>query len=242
MELQLNKILTSLQIITTRIDALDLKMDGFNERLNAVEVKFSNCYDELEKNFTKSKNEMDDMKVTIDDLIRFKDQQERTALQNESYSKRQNILIHGIDEDEKSVRKNRDIAIQKLKTFKKNRLEVDFDKVPFVDFHRLLQQPVFKLGKRITRPITVKLAYMEDKTAISKAAKNLKKYNRTRREMKQSSPYVYIIYHLPRAFQEQRKKLLPSFNKARADKQKTKWQIENGEYSLYIDNEKVNLN
>ena len=60
MELQLNKILTSLQIITTRIDALDLKMDGFNERLNAAEVKFSNRYDELEKNFTKSKNEMDD--------------------------------------------------------------------------------------------------------------------------------------------------------------------------------------
>ena len=27
-----------------------------------------------------------------------------------------------------------------------------------------------------------------------------------------------------------------------ADKQKTKWQIENGEYCLYIDNEKVNLN
>ena len=63
MELQLNEILTSLQIITTRIHASDLKMDGFNERLNAVKVKFSNRYDELEKNFTKSKNEMDDMKV-----------------------------------------------------------------------------------------------------------------------------------------------------------------------------------
>ena len=83
---------------------------------------------------------------------------------------------------------------------------------------------------------------MEDKTAIYKAAKNFKKYNRTRREMKQSSPYVYITDHLPRAFQEQRKKLLPSFNKARADKQKTKWQIENGIYCLYINNEKVNLN
>ena len=83
---------------------------------------------------------------------------------------------------------------------------------------------------------------MEDKTAIYKAAKNLKKYNRTRSEMKQSSPYAYITDHLPCAFQEQRKKLLPSFNKAQADKQKTKWQIENGEYCLYIDNEKVNLN
>ena len=83
---------------------------------------------------------------------------------------------------------------------------------------------------------------MEDKTAICKAAKSLKKYNRTRREMKRSSPYVYITDHLPRAFQGQRKKLLPSVNKPQADKQKTKWQIENGEYCLYIDNEKVNLN
>ena len=49
MELQLNKIPTSLQIITTRIDALDPKINGFNKRLNAVEVKFSNRYDELEK-------------------------------------------------------------------------------------------------------------------------------------------------------------------------------------------------
>ena len=166
MELQLNKILTTLQFITARIDALDLKMDRFNERLNAVEVKFSNRCDEIEKNFTKSKNKMDDMKVTIDDLIRIKNQQERTALQNESYSKRQNILIHGIEEDEKSVWENRDITIQKLKTFMKDRLEMDFDKVPIVDFHRLSQQSLFKLGKRITRPIIVKLGYMEDKTAI----------------------------------------------------------------------------
>ena len=208
MELQLNKILTSLQIITTKIDALDLKMDGFNERLNAVEVKFSNRCEELEKNFTKSKNEMNDMKVTTNDLIRFKDQQEQTALQNESYSKCQNILIHGIEEDEKSVWENRDITIQKLKIFMKDGLEMDFDKVPIVDFHRIPQQPLFKLGKRITRPIIVKLAYMEDKTAIYKAAKNLKKYNRTRREMKQSSPYVYITDHLPCAFQEETTPLL----------------------------------
>ena len=123
----------------------------------------------------------------------------------------------------------------------KDGLKMDFDKVPIVDFYGLPQQPLFKLGKQITRPIIVKLAYMEDKTAIYKAAKNLKKYNRTRRKMQQSSPYVYITDHLPRAFQEQRKKLL-SFNKAQADKQKTKWQIENGEYCLYIDNGKVNLN
>ena len=60
--------------------------------------------------------------------------------------------------------------------------------------------------------------------------------------MKHSSPYAFITDHLPRAFQKHTKKLLPSFNKARADKQKTKWLIENGEYCLHIDDERVSLN
>ena len=49
---------------------------------------------------------------------------------------------------------------------------------------------------------------MEGKTAIYKVAKNLKMHNWTKREMKHSSPYVFITNHLQRAFQEQRKKLL----------------------------------
>ena len=80
---------------------------------------------------------------------------------------------------------------------------------------------------------------MEDKTAIYKAARKLKKYNLTRRKMKQSSPYAFINDHSPRAFQEQRKNLIPHFNKALAENRKTKWQVDNGEYCLYIDNKRV---
>ena len=79
---------------------------------------------------------------------------------------------------------------------------MDIGKVRIVDSHRLPQHPLFKLGKRVTRPIIVKLAYMEDKTAIYKAAKNLNKYNQTGRELKQSTRYVFITDHLPCAFQE----------------------------------------
>ena len=63
-------------------------MDLIDVRLNAVEVKFSNRYNDIEKKLTESKDEMDEMKVTVDDSMRFKNQQERIALQNESYSKR----------------------------------------------------------------------------------------------------------------------------------------------------------
>ena len=105
----------------------------------------------------------------------------------------------------------------------KEELEMDIDEVPIVDSHQLPQHPLFILGKRVMRPLIVKLAYMNDKTAIYKGAKNSKKYNRTWRELKQSLPYVVMTDYLPRAFQEQRKKLIPYFNKARVDNQKTKW-------------------
>ena len=117
-----------------------------------------------------------------------------------------------------------------MKSFTKEGLEIAIDKVPIVDSHRLPQHPLFKLGKRLTRPIVVKLAYMDDKTAIYKVTKNLN--NRTRLELKQSTPYVFITDHLPRTLQEQRKKLIPYFNKARADNPKTKSQIENRENKI----------
>ena len=52
------------------------------------------------------------------------------------------------------------------------------------------------------RQLIVKLAYMDGKTAIYKGAKNSKKHNRTRRELKQGLPYVVMTEYLPRAFQE----------------------------------------
>ena len=107
---------------------------------------------------------------------------------------------------------------------------MDIDIVRIVDSHRLPQHPLFKLGKRVTRPIIVKLAYVKDKTAIYKATNNLNKYNRTRRELKQSTPNVFITDHLPRAFQEQRKKSIPYFNiklELTIEKQNSKLKTEN---------------
>ena len=94
-------------------------MDGFNEKLNAIKLKFSNRCDDIEQKLTHLQDEMDEMKVILDGLVWFKDQQERAALQNETCSKRQNILIHGIEEDEKSIWESRDITTQKLKNLMK---------------------------------------------------------------------------------------------------------------------------
>ena len=84
------------------------------------------------------------MKAKINELEQFKDLHERIALQNESYCKRLNILIHGVENDEKLAWKSRDITTQKLKKFMKEELEMDVDEVPIVDLHRLPQQPLFR--------------------------------------------------------------------------------------------------
>ena len=80
------------------------------------------------------------MKVILNNLVQFKDQKERTVFQNKSYSKLLSILIHGIKQDEKPVRENNcNTTNRKKLTFMKDGLEMDFDEVPMVDFHRLNQ-------------------------------------------------------------------------------------------------------
>ena len=125
MEQQLKEILATLRIITTKINELDHKIVSLNERLTAVQLKFSNRCDDIEKKVSNSLNEMDEMKAKINELEQFKDLHERTALQNESYSKRLNVLIHGVEEDKKLAWESQDMTTQKLKTIMKEGLETE---------------------------------------------------------------------------------------------------------------------
>ena len=72
MEQQLKESLTTLQTIITKIDALDQKMDGFKKRLTALEFKFSNCCNDIEKQITICQNEIDETKARTDNIKLFK--------------------------------------------------------------------------------------------------------------------------------------------------------------------------
>ena len=50
---------------------------------------------------------------------------------------------------------------------------------------------------------------------------------------------MYVTEHLPKLFQEQKKSLLSQFKEAKMKKLKTAWQIVNGSYCLYVENEKI---
>ena len=45
--------------------------------------------------------------------------------------------------------------------------------LPLADYHRLTQQPIFKLGRKTTRPIIIKLTNAADKRKIFSYLKNL---------------------------------------------------------------------
>ena len=87
----------------------------------------------------------------------------------------------------------------------------DPDAVEVVDIHRLPQHPVQRFGRSVVRPIIVKLLTMQDKTLIFNSAKHLKTYNSERISEDATSPHIFITEHLPKKFQEQRKRRLPVF-------------------------------
>ena len=99
-------------------------------------------------------------------------------------------------------------------------LQLDPVSIPLVDIHRLPQQPVVRRGVNIARPIIIKLNNAMDKHKIMRNLSNLKAYDLTRQNEPQTAATpprfpkpVYITEHLPKEFQEQRKRLLPGLKR-----------------------------
>ena len=159
----------------------------------------------------------------------------------ESYDKRLNILIHGIQKDNNNVWEKREKTIEKFQDFLKNGLKINPNEINLSDIHRLPQQPITKNGRPVHRPINVKLLTIHDKNLIFKSAKNLGQYNAMRKESRSTNLNIYITDHLPVKFQEQQKLLLPHYKEAKKNKKKTMWKALDGNYTLFIDNKQVDL-
>ena len=215
---KLDKILHSVENLTLRIDKLEktIGLLSYGERLDELEGKFNTKFEEidicLEDKAESSELEILQAKLaTIEESIK---EHERTAVMQESYEKRINILIHGIPEPNNSVW---EIPIQTLgaiQSFMKDGLLIsDPLTIPLADYHRLPQRPEFRDGRKITRLIIIKLTNAPHEKRIFSSLKNLKDYSERRRTQNQST--VYVTDHLPKSFLEERKLLLPQFRKAR---------------------------
>ena len=84
-------------------------------------------------------------------LISYLEQSQHAAkcqeLANEVYSKRLNLLIHGLDENEVWEKKETTLLI--FKNFVQEGLNLNLLDINIIDIHRLLQRPISKQGIRL---------------------------------------------------------------------------------------------
>ena len=232
-EQKLDSLIIAVQVLTDRVDFIDMKLDLFDKRLAAAETRLNNKYQELK---TVSDGKIEDLLSRIKVLEDNKTETDKDALMKESYSKRLNILIHGVDEDQDSPWETHQQTLEKFNNFLSEALKLDPKEISLADIHRLPQRPVIRQGSKVTRPIIVKLVQAFDKSRIMRELKRLKSYNEARK--KNSKQTVYVTQHLPDAFLQQKKALLPKFKSAKLNKQNTYWKAEGGEYVLYVDDVK----
>ena len=112
------------------------------------------------------------------------------------------------------------------------------ENIKFADIHRMPQHPVLKNGKKIQRPIIIKLTNLFDKQLIYKSLKNLKLCNKELNLKPRLPGYIYVTDHLPIEILQQKKK---RDNKARQEGKRASWKVVADEYRLYIDGINVNV-
>ena len=98
-------------------------------------------------------------------------------LQREFYSKRLNLLTHGLDELGSSAWETKTQTLDIFNKFMTDGLGLDPKSISLVDIYGLPQRPIVKQGSNITRPIVIKLPTAMDKHTVMSNLKNLKVYN-----------------------------------------------------------------
>ena len=261
---KLDKILDTLTNLTERINSIENRLASNTERVSELDLKLTKRCDNIEESSVKCERiealekKFDFMQASIDkktdDLEKLTDEcnvlktklqmlkheTEQELLANEIYSKRFNILVHGIEENKENAWETKCESEDKFRSFLTNALKIpNSHEIVVADVHRLPQHSVSKHGRRITRPIIAKLTSYVDKNLIMKSLKNLKSFNQSRKdEFGDRMSYVYVTEHLPRELQFQKKRLLPAFKKAKSQGKRAVFKIEHSSYCLYIDNVK----
>ena len=141
----------------------------------------------------------------------------------EAYSKRLNLLVHGLPESMDSAWETREETIQVFNKFMIEGLKIqDPSDFKIVDIHRLPQHLVFKNVIKQTRPVIIKLNFIFDKKTIFSSVKHLKSYNASQTATNVSIDHlrtrptaIYVTDHLPAAFLVQRQRFLPFYKQAK---------------------------
>ena len=206
-------------MILKKIEEFDSKMvviDRLEQKINNCQLQSSESEEKVKKHLNEfsqdlklkaSMEECENLRKKVDQSESQCNAFQKEATAKESYDKRMNLLIHGLKEKSAWETKNETKSI--FEEFFKAGLDLDASAVSLVDIHRLPQRPVTKNGKRIDRPIVIKVATVMDKARITGSLRKLKMFNEGRKKDDPNTLYVFVTDHLPKRFELQKKKLIP---------------------------------
>ena len=183
LENKINQVLQVLEKLNNRLDVKDEKFKKFHTKLQNMKTSFNAKICELEEAIEKKADTIlvENFDNRLNLLEKANHDQELTALMQESYEKRLNILIHGLDENSNTPWEKNEEIVQIVNDFLRGLQITNPESIPLVDMHRLLQRPIFRKGIRVKRPIIIKLTKVADKRLIYSRLRNLKCYNEKQR-------------------------------------------------------------
>ena len=139
---KLDLILSTLHSFSVRLESLKKKIDDYQNRLDNVELKINQNNLELEK-----KGDKDNFEEVINELREQVKQLKIDAVMKDSYSKRLNVLVHGLKEapakaGEENLGESRADTLMIFRRFLSEGLQiVEPSSISLVDIHRLPQRP-----------------------------------------------------------------------------------------------------
>ena len=149
-ENKINTILATINKMSTRIERIENKIDNFESRLNQIESTLNKRIEKLDNkvkhiptqdNLIKLENRVKQIKQTL--KINKKEE-----LLCELYSKRLNILIHGLDESKEAWETTAQTKTVLTKFFTEG-LEIDLNLLTLIDCHRLRSDLSLKRDKKL---------------------------------------------------------------------------------------------
>ena len=176
-EAKLDQILVCVETLTKRLDAIDAKYETVNATINEVEEKFDAKLNEIECQVRDEvcRNEFNHLKN------HFKKQIESVyeeKLMKETFNKRLNLLIHGLEESETNAWETKDQTTKIFHDFLTEGLQIDPTSMNIIDIQKLPQRPIFvNKAKKKNRPIIIKLSTAMERKRIFSSLKHLKIFN-----------------------------------------------------------------
>lgn len=175
-----------LDLLINSIKKIEKKLDNFGDRLTKLEEKFDYLENKTDERYKRLNDGVEEkiarLSTRLLEVESFKTEIKTTEIMKESYNKRMNILIHGIEENDASPWETNEQTRKKFNNFVSEGLKLDPEAIAVADIHRLPQRPKFIKGVKVTRPIIIKLIHTKDKYQIFQNLKYLKNFNNNRQK------------------------------------------------------------